>query len=393
MSLRFLTAGESHGPLLTVIVDGLPSGLSVEADTIDAEFRRRQGGYGRGGRMKIEKDAARITGGVRHGRTMGGPVSILIENRDFANWSTAMSPEPAAEGTPEDDLRRISNPRPGHADLAGALKHDHHDIRNVLERASARETAARVATGALSKIFLEEMGIRVLSHVVAVGETALPPDRHVTWDEIASIPDDSPLRCVDLAVEAAMMAEIDAAMKDRDSLGGSFQIVARGVPPGLGSCRQWDTRLGARLAQAVMSIPAVKGVEVGEGIASASGRGSSVHDEIFFDENLKRFYRRTNRAGGVEGGMTNGEEVRVAGYMKPLSTLPRPLKTVNVETKEAADAVVERSDACAIAAAAVIGEAMVAVVLASALLDKFGGDSLTETKRNYATYMAQIRDF
>ena len=393
MPLRLLTAGESHGPLLTVIVDGLPSGLSVEAARIDRDLARRQGGYGRGGRMKIEKDAARITGGVRHGRTMGGPVSLLIENRDFANWLAAMSPGPPPAGTPEDELRRVVNPRPGHADLSGALKHDLHDVRDVLERASARETAARVAAGALAKIFLGEMAIEIASHTVSVGEAALPRERRVTWEEIAAIPEDSPLRCVDVAVEAAMMAEIDAARQAKDSLGGAFQVVARGVPPGLGSCRQWDTRLDARIAQAIVSIHAVKGVEVGDGLACASRRGSTVHDEIHYDEGARRFYRRTNHAGGIEGGMSNGEEMRVTGYMKPLSTLPRPLHTVDLVTKEEAAAVVERSDTCAIAAAGVIGEAMVAFVVASAFLEKFGGDSVTEIRRNHATYLAQVREF
>ncbi len=393
MRLRFLTAGESHGPLLTVIVDGLPAGLPVDAKRIGRELRRRQGGYGRGGRMKIEEDAARLAGGVRHGRTAGGPISILIENRDFASWSVAMSAEPPPDGTSDADLRRVVNPRPGHADLAGALKHDLHDVRDVLERASARETTSRVAAGALAKIFLSEVGIEVLSHVVMVGEAALPSDRRASWQEIAAIPPDSPLRCVELGLEAAMMAEIDAARQAKDSLGGAFEVVARGVPPGLGSCRQWDTRLEARLARAVMSIQAVKAVEVGEGISAASRRGSTVHDEIHYDEDMRRFYRRTNRAGGIEGGMSNGEEIRVTGYMKPLSTLPRPLHTVNVVTKEEAAAVVERTDTCAVPAAGIIGEAMVAFTIADAFLEKFGGDSVSETRRNLHTYLAQIREF
>ncbi len=393
MPLRFLTAGESHGPLLTVIVDGLPAGLEVEAARVDADLKRRQGGYGRGGRMKIEDDRVRITGGVRHAMTMGGPVSLLIENRDFSSWSIAMSPEPPAPGTPLAELRSITNPRPGHADLAGALKYDQHDIRNVLERASARETAARVAAGALAKLLLEAVNLRVLSHTVSVGEAALPPDRRVLWEEIEAIAHDSPLRCVDVGVETSMMAEIDSARKSRDSLGGAFQVVARGVPPGLGSCRQWDTRLEAKLGQAILSIHAIKAVEIGEGVAAASRRGSAVHDEIYNDRNVRRFYRKTNRAGGIEGGMTNGEEVRVTGYMKPLSTLPRPLRTVDVSTKDDAEAVVERTDTCAIASAGIIGEAMVALVLADAVLEKFGGDHVAETRRNWATYMAQVREF
>jgi chorismate synthase len=393
MPLRFLTAGESHGPQLTVIVDGLPAGLAVDPKAIDRELRRRQMGYGRGGRMKIERDAARITGGVRHGRTLGGPVSLAIENADFAAWSIAMSPDPPPEGTPEADLRRVVNPRPGHADLAGAIKHDLHDIRDVLERASARETASRVAAGALAKLFLGEMGIRILSHTILVGEAALPAERHASWDEIAAIPDDSPLRCVDVGVETSMMAEIDAAQREKDSVGGAFQVVARGVPPGLGSSRQWDTRLEARLAQALMSIQAIKAVEVGEGIVSAGRRGSRVHDEIYYDEIARRFHRLTNRAGGIEGGMTNGEEIRVAAYMKPLSTLPRPLHTVNVVTKEETSAVVERTDTCAILAAGIIGEAMFALTIADLFLEKFGGDNVVETRRNLHTYLAQVREF
>lgn len=393
MPLRFLTAGESHGPQLTVIVDGLPAGLEVDEEFIAGDLRRRQGGYGRGGRMQIEEDRARISGGVRHGLTMGGPVSLAVENKDFVNWSMAMSPAPPPAGTAPEDLRRVTNPRPGHADLAGALKHDLKDIRNVLERASARETAARVTAGALARVLLQSMDIRVLSHTVAVGEAAIPAERKIIWEEIEVIPPDSPLRCVDLAVEAAMMAEIDAARRDKDSLGGAFQVVAHGVPPGLGSCRQWDTRLEGRLAMAVMSIHAVKGVEVGQGIAASTRRGSRVHDEIHYDADRRRFRRKTNSAGGIEGGMTNGEEVRVTGYMKPLSTLPRPLHTVDVETKEEASAVVERTDTCAITAAGVIGEAMVMLVLADAFLEKFGGDSIAEVRRNYAMYMAQVREY
>lgn len=389
-----MSAGESHGPLLTVILDGLPAGLHVEGPMIDRELKRRQGGYGRGGRMKIESDTARIASGVRHGKTLGGPVSLIIENRDFASWTRAMSSELPPEGASDDDLRRVSSPRPGHADLAGAIKYDHHDIRDVLERASARETASRVAAGAIAKILLREMGgVDVLSHTVSVGEAALPRERRVTWEEIAAIPEDSPLRCVDVAVEAAMMAGIDAAQQAKDSLGGAFQVVARGVPPGLGSCRQWDTRIEANLARAVMSIHAVKAVEVGDGIAAASRRGSTVHDEIDYDAPSRRFFRRTNRAGGIEGGMTNGEEVRVTGFMKPLSTLPRPLRTVNVVTKEGTTAAVERTDTCAIAAAGVIGEAMVALVLADAFIEKFGGDSIGEARRNLTAYQAQVREF
>jgi chorismate synthase len=393
MSLRFLTAGESHGPLLTVIVDGLPSGMAVDTASIRVELRRRQGGYGRGGRMKIEKDTAKITGGVRHGLTLGGPVSLEILNLDYPNWARAMAPEAPESPLSGEEARSTSQPRPGHADLAGALKFGHHDVRNVLERASARETTSRVAAGALAKIFLRAIGVEVLSHTVGVGEARLPRERQPGWEEIKAIPDDSPLRCVDVEIEASMMSMIDAAQAAKDSLGGAFQVVAHGVPPGLGSFSQWDTRLEARLAQAVMSIPAVKAVEIGEGVDAAFLRGSQVHDEIHYDEDGRRFYRETNRAGGMEGGITNGEEILVTGFMKPLSTLPTPLKTVDLVTKEDREAVVERTDTCAVAAAGVIGEAMVALVLAAACLEKFGGDSMVETERNHAAFAAQVRAF
>jgi len=392
MPLRYLTAGESHGPGLSVIVDGLPAGLRVDPEAIARELRRRQGGYGRGGRMKIERDEARITGGVRHGRTLGGPVGLSIENLDFQSWKIAMSPAPPPEDAADEDMRRVTKPRPGHADLAGAMKFGHTDVRDVLERASARETAARVAAGALAKLLLGELGVEVRSHTIAVGSAALAPGRQASWEEIGAIPGDSPLRCVDAAVEAAMMAEIDAARDAKDSLGGAFQVVARGVPPGLGSYAQWDTRLDALLGQAIMSIHAIKAVEIGDGIAAASRRGSTVHDEIHFDASGKGFHRSTNRAGGIEGGVTNGEDVLVTGYMKPLSTLPSPLRTVDLVTKRPADAVVERTDTCAIAAAGVIGEAMTALVLARACLEKLGGDSIGEVRRNLEAYKAQVRD-
>ena len=393
MPLRFLTAGESHGPQLTVIIDGLPSGLLVEAASIDRDMARRQEGYGRGGRMKIERDSVTITGGVRHGLTMGGPVSLAIANRDFASWASAMSVEPLPPGAAPGDLRRVTHPRPGHADLPGALKHDHRDMRNVLERASARETAARVAAGALARLLLRTAAIEAASHTIAIGAAALPAGREVAWEEIAAIPAGSPLRCADAAVEKAMVDGIDAARAAHDSVGGVFEVVARGVPPGLGSCRQWDTRLDARLAMAVASIPAVKAVEIGEGIGASSRRGSSVHDEIHYDAVARRFYRKSNRAGGVEGGMSNGEEIRVRGFMKPLSTLPRPLHSVDVDTKRDAEAVVERTDTCAVPAAGVIGEAMVMLVLADALLEKFGGDSVAETGRNLSAYLAGLREY
>ncbi|MGH9870706.1 MAG: chorismate synthase [Candidatus Polarisedimenticolia bacterium] len=391
--LRFLTAGESHGPGLCVILDGLPAGLDVSVDLINADLRRRQAGYGRGGRMAIEHDEARVTAGLRFGRTMGGPVSLAIENRDWANWTTAMSLTPIPGTTPEAERRPVRAPRPGHADLAGALKYGTHDARDVLERASARETTARVAAGAVARQLLARFGIQVASHTLAVGEVSLPREPEMTWDAIASIPPDSPLRCCDARVEAAMVAAIDAARQARDSLGGIFEVVARGVPPGLGSCRQWDTRLEARLGQALLSIQGVKGVEVGEGVAGATRRGSLVHDEIHYDASTRRFSRHTNRAGGIEGGMSNGEEIRVTGYLKPLSTLPRPLRTVDLVDKTPVQAAVERTDTCVVPAAGVIGEAMTGLVLAGAFLEKFGGDSIDETGRNLRGYLAQLDAF
>jgi len=392
---RFLTAGESHGPALTIIVDGLPSGLSISIEGINEDLRRRQGGYGRGGRMSIEQDEVRIQGGVRFGRTLGGPVAMVIDNRDWANWTEAMRVESLPPGAPADDasLRRVRHPRPGHADLAGALKHFTHDARDVLERASARETASRVAAGALARQLLARFGIEIASHTVSVGGVALPRDHHVTWEAIAALHVGSPLRCVDPVIEARMIEEIDRARAAKDSLGGVFQVVARGVPPGLGSCRLWDTRLEGNLGRALLSIHAVKAVEIGDGVAAASARGSDVHDEVFYDEIERRFVRRTNRAGGIEGGMSNGSEIRATAWLKPLSTLPRPLRSVDLVDKTPAEATVERTDTCVVAAAGVIGEAMTAVILAEAFLEKFGGDSVAETERNLAGYRRQVEEY
>lgn len=390
---RFLTAGESHGPALSVIVDGLPSGLEISADAIDFDLKRRQAGYGRGGRMTIEQDHAKILGGVRHGRTLGGPVALVIENRDWPNWTEAMSVEPPSGAADDAALRRVRHPRPGHADLAGALKHGTHDVRDVLERASARETTSRVAAGALARALLARFDIAIASHTVAVGAVALEDGTQLPWDVIARVPADSPLRCADPAAEKKMMAAIDQARAARDSLGGASQVVARGVPPGLGSCRLWDTRLEARLGQALLSIHAVKAVEIGDGIAAAALPGSRVHDEIHYDAGQRRFYRRTNRAGGIEGGMTNGEEVRATVFLKPLSTLPRPLHSVDLVDKTEVEATVERTDTCVVPAAGVIAEAMAAIVLAEAFLEKFGGDSIAETERNVRGYLDQVRAF
>ncbi len=341
--------------------------------------------------MAIEDDRVRILGGVRLGRTLGGPVAMLIENRDWENWREAMSVE-ARPGAPESSLRRVRHPRPGHADLAGALKHGTHDMRDILERGSARETASRVAAGALARLFLAQFGIEVGSHTTAVGQVRLP-ERTVSWEEIASIPRNSPLRCVDAAVERSMMEAIDRARAAGDSLGGVFQVVARGLPPGLGSCRLWDTRLEGRLGGALLSIHAVKGVEIGDAIRAAASTGSRVHDEIHYERDRRRFVRPTNRAGGIEGGMTNGEEVRATAYLKPLSTLPRPLRSVDVIDKTDVEAAVERTDTCVIAAAGCIGEAMAAIVLAEAFLEKFGGDSMDETRRNHRGYLDAMGNY
>jgi len=322
---------------------------------------------------------------------------MIIENRDWANWTESMrveAPDQESSGPGEDAvLRRVRAPRPGHADLAGALKTGTHDVRDVLERASARETASRVAAGALARQLLAFFGIRIASHTVGVGSVRLPPDREIAWDQVTGIAVDAPLRCADPAVEAAMIAEVDRARANRDSLGGIFQVVACGLPPGLGSCRLWDTRLEARLGQALLSIHAVKAVEIGDGIAAASRFGSQVHDEIYHDAASKRFYRKTNRAGGIEGGMSNGEEIRATAYVKPLSTLPRPMHSVDLIDKTEVQAAVERTDTCVIAAAGVIGEAMTAIVLAEMFLEKFGGDSIGETQRNVSGYLKQVEEY
>jgi chorismate synthase len=389
--LRFVTAGESHGQALVAWVSGLPAGLPVDLDFINLELHRRQLGYGRSGRQRIEKDRAEALAGVRHGRTIGAPVALRIENRDWPNWEKALPVEDVAGA--EEAQRPLTSPRPGHADLAGALKFNLHDARYILERASARETAARVAAGSLAKLLLREFAIEVLSHVVAVGRLRL--DRSAAWDEIRTVCAnlDSPLRCVDAATEAKMKAEVDRALRVGDSVGGIFEVVAHNVPPGLGSHAQWDEKLDGRLARAVMSIQAVKGVEIGSGVTAATSYGSEVQDEIRYDAAAKRFRRPTNRAGGLEGGITNGEDVVVRGYLKPISTLRRPLETADLKTKETRKAAYERSDVCVVPAAGVAGEAMVAFVLAQAFLEKFGGDSLGETRRNFAGYQQQLDSF
>jgi chorismate synthase len=385
--LRFLTAGESHGPALTVIVEGLPAGVPVDRAAVDSDLRRRQGGYGRGGRMKIEKDTVEVLSGVRHGRTLGSPVSFLIRNKDFENWRDVMAPDPPAPETPRRVLRY---PRPGHADLAGALKYLTDDLRNVLERASARETTARVAAGALARALLGSAGTEVRSHVTRIGGAALPPGAPVHWDALASI-EESPVRCSDAATGAAMIAEIDAAKKRGDTVGGVFEVVVRGLPPGLGSFAQWDRRLDGRLAQALASIPAVKAVGFGAGFAAGQTPGAEFHDEILYDDETG-LHRGSNRAGGLEGGVTNGEELRVHAVVKPIPTLLIPLRSIDMKTKEPQPASVERSDTCVVPAAGVVGEAMVAWVAADALLEKFGGDSLREMLDHVETTRARWQE-
>lgn len=389
--LRFFTAGESHGQALISWISGMPAGVPVDVEFVNRELHRRQLGFGRGGRQKIEKDQADFLAGVRHGKTIGAPIAIRIENRDWKAWEKAL-PVEDADGA-EDAQRRLTSPRPGHADLAGALKFNFHDARYVLERASARETAARTAAGAMAKLLLREFGIAVLSHVVAVGHVHL--QRSVAWDEIERVCAnlESPLRCVDEQTETEMKAEVDKALRAGDSVGGIFEVIARGVPPGLGSHAQWDEKLDGRLARALMSIQAVKGVEIGTGIHNATAYGSEVQDEIRYDENRRRFERGSNRAGGIEGGITNGQDVIVRGYLKPISTLRRALGSADLKTKEQIKAAYERSDICVVPAAGVVGEAMVSFVLAEAFMEKFGGDSLEEARRNFQGYQKQLDEF
>jgi chorismate synthase len=389
--LRFYTAGESHGQALLAFVSGLPASLPIDVDFINHELHRRQLGYGRGGRQKIEKDRAEVFAGVRHGKTIGAPVALRIENRDWANWEKTLPVEDSPDLAGHD--KKLVAPRPGHADLAGSQKFDFHDARYILERASARETAARVAAAAFAKLLLRQFGTEIASHTLQVGHVKL--DRKATWDEILAINADleSPLRCVDAAVQNKMKAEVDAALKAGDTVGGIFEVIAHKVPVGLGSHAQWDEKLDGRLAQAVMSIQAVKGVEIGAGVTAAGSYGSEVQDEISYDKSARRFRRSSNRAGGLEGGITNGEDVIVRGYLKPISTLRRALGTADMVTKEPVQAAYERSDWCVVPAAGVAGEAMVALVLADAFLQKFGGDSLAEMRRNFDNYARQIDEF
>src|ERR1700722_16717494 len=389
--LRYYTAGESHGEALVAFISGLPAGLKVDQAFVDRELWRRQQGYGRGGRMKIERDSAHFLSGVRHGATIGSPVAIQLQNRDWQNWQEAL---PVAAGDPAKH-KRVASPRPGHADLAGALKYNFSEARYVLERASARESAARVAIGALAKLFLRELGIEVLSHVVAVGAVTLKAN--ISWEKIQSLQSHEQviLNCADAETEQKMKEEVDKILKTGDSLGGVFEVVAHKVPPGLGTYAQWDQRLDALLASAVMSLQAVKAVEIGAGVAAAYAPGSSVHDEIAYTgtDGFTAFSRARNNAGGIEGGVSNGEEIRVRGYLKPISTLRRPLQSVDFASREPVKAAYERSDVCVVPAAGVAAESMVALTLARCALEKFGGDSMKETKRNFRGYLEQLKNY
>ncbi len=388
---RFETAGESHGECLVATLTGLPAGVPISVDAVNRELWRRQQGYGRGGRMKIETDTAEIVSGVRHSQTTGAPVAVIVRNRDWKNWTEALPVEAAPDSA--EKQKPLKRPRPGHADLAGAIKYNYHDARYILERASARETTARVALGALAKQYLKQFGIEVLSHVIQVGSARL--ERRAEWEELAALAekDEVLLGCVDPEAEARMKAVVDEAYRTGDTVGGVFEVRAHGVPVGLGSHITWDSRLDGKLAQAILSIQAVKGVMIGEAELAAEEFGSKVQDTIHYDREGRRFTRGANQAGGLEGGITNGQDIVVRGYLKPISTLRRPLESVDLDTREPALAAYERSDVCVVPAAGVIGEAMVALVLAGAMVEKFGGDSLTEARRNFDGYIQQVREF
>jgi chorismate synthase len=383
MPIRFVTAGESHGPGLTAVVEGLPAGIELTPEDIDTDLARRQLGHGRGGRMKIEKDRAEVTSGIRHGRTLGSPISLRIANRDYKNWEERMNPWPV-----DAEVAEVHLPRPGHADLPGVQKYGFSDVRNVLERASARETTARVAAGALAKVYLRAFGVEIRSHVLQIGSVTAPLRDDLTPDSFDGV-DESPVRCLDDDASAAMVEEINTARKANESLGGIYDVVAFGVVPGIGSHVSWETRLDGRLAQAIMSIQAMKGVGIGDGFDLAGRVGSKAHDEIFYAEE-HGFERETNRAGGIEGGMTNGDTVVVRGAMKPLPTLTKPLRSVDIETKEPAAALRERTDSCTVPAAAVVAEAMVALVLADAYKDKLGGDHIDDAVAALRAYEERI---
>jgi chorismate synthase len=388
VAFRFLTAGESHGEALTAVIDGVPAGLPLTEEHINEDLARRQRGYGRGGRMKIEHDQVHLSSGVRWGVTLGSPISLTIQNRDWENWKQTMAVGTPPPGT---TAKTVTRPRPGHADLAGAMKYGHHDIRNVLERSSARETTARVAVAGVAKRLLSEFGIAILSHVTEIGGVRIE-SLESPWEEIRRRAESSEVRCADTTAEAAMIEAIDKAKAAGDTLGGVFEVVALGCPVGLGSYVQWDRKLDGLLAQAFCSIHAIKGAEIGLGFESARRPGSEVHDEILFDAD-GGFHRGSNSAGGLEGGVTNGQPVVVRAVMKPISTLRKPLRSVDVATKEAVEAVVERSDVCAVPAAGVVGEAMMAIVLARAFLEKFGGDSIDEIRHNHQAYLEYLKSW
>src|SRR6185436_6457348 len=394
--LRFLTAGESHGKALATIIEGVPAGLAIDFDALTADLRRRQTGYGRGRRMAIESDRAEPLSGLRHGMTTGGPIALLIPNKDWENWQRTMYVEaempPAATGA---DRPPVTRPRPGHADLAGFVKYGHDDMRNVLERASARETAARVAVGAIARQLLRTVGLDIVSHVTRIGSAAVASPQAIPYERVRAIGADTPLHCADNAVEQRMIEEIDRAREAGDTMGGAFEVIAHNVPPGLGSHVHWDRKLDGRLAQALMSIPAIKAVGIGLGPGVADVPGSRVHDEIVASGDARPagpfpgVSRPTNNAGGLEGGVTNGEDLRITAFMKPISTLMKPLRSVDLATMTESPAAIERSDVCAVPAAAVVGEAMVAIVLADALIEKFGGDSIEELVANWKAFQAR----
>jgi chorismate synthase len=383
MPLRLITAGESHGPGLTCIVEGMPAGLALDRDALNRDLARRQLGYGRGGRMKIERDQVTVTGGVRHGRTLGGPIALQVANRDYANWEERMNPWPVDNPPPEVHL-----PRPGHADLVGTQKYGLSDVRDILERASARETAARVAGGAVAKALLAELGVQVRSHVIQIASVAAPRRADVRLEDFDDV-DESPVRCLDPEAGAAMVSEIDRLRKANESLGGVFEVRVFGLVPGLGSHVSWEERLDGRLGQAILSIQALKGAAIGDGIEVAGLPGSQAHDEIFWNDE-QGYHRQTNRAGGVEGGMTTGDTLVVRGWMKPLPTLTKPLRSVDIESHEPAEALRERTDSCTVPAAGVVGEAMVALVLADAYRQKLGGDHIDDVRAALRDYERRI---
>ena len=385
---RFLTAGESHGPALTTIIEGVPAGLPISAESVNAQLKRRQGGYGRGARQKIESDAVEFLSGVRFGQAIGSPITMVVRNRDWANWTRKMSIEPLSES--EEAVAAISVPRPGHADYAGMMKYGHQDLRNILERASARNTATLVAVGAVASRLLSEFDVTVASHVVNIGGIKADSNE-IDLRRLTELTEASPVRVADKDAETKIIAAIDAAKYRGDTLGGVFEVVALGVPVGLGSYVHWDRRVDGLLAQALMSIQAIKGVEVGMGFGSADVPGSQVHDAFYYESDAAKFTRGSNNAGGTEGGITNGEPLIVRAVMKPIATLMKQLPSVNLETKEGVPAFAERSDVCAVPAAAVVGEAMVAIVLAQLMCEKFGGDSLSEMRANVAAYRSEVQ--